>query len=98
MSRVQRLANNPNPYIREKAWDKWRQSGAVNNLKRAQLGLDPNKTSLHALKCAQLGLDPEKTSIHALKCVQLGLDPEKTSINDLERAKSRLYPKIFPTT
>ncbi len=31
------------------------------------VGVDPNKTSLHALECRERGLDPERTSINDLE-------------------------------
>ena len=33
MSRVELLANNPNPHIRQKAWEKWRSSGAIGTVR-----------------------------------------------------------------
>ena len=37
MSKVQRLANDPNLHIRQKAWGKWKQSGAVGNMDTVQV-------------------------------------------------------------
>ena len=55
------------------------------------VGVDPNKTSLHALACYEEGLDPEKMSPFALECHRYRLDPHKTSIDDLKAAGSQLY-------
>lgn len=37
MSRVERLANNHNPHIRKRAWEKWQQSGAVRSIETAKI-------------------------------------------------------------
>lgn len=38
-SRVERLANSTNPYIRAKAWKKWEESGAVGSINTATISI-----------------------------------------------------------